>query len=89
MNQPTNSTAPQTNDWSLYNVRGVREMVIARVRDEASIPPYVKTFIEEEIRALPENCHGCSVNAYGQTHMRPGAHEIPRTIQVTVVGIVL
>lgn len=75
-------------DWSIYNVRGGREAVIAKV-NAAKIPMHVKAFIVEEVAALPKECVGASVNGYGQAHPRPGSHELPRQIQVTVVGISL
>jgi hypothetical protein len=74
------------NDWSSYNIRGMRADVKSKVSAE-NIPDFVKAFILAEIDNLPAECIGAEVNGYGITHEAP--HSTMRSINITVVGIKL
>ena len=73
-------------DWSVYNLRGLRQPVKDQVAAHKDLSEPVKAFILAEIDTLPESCLGVCLNAFGQTH--DGDHVL-RNVQITISGIKL
>ncbi len=77
------------NNWTTKSIKGSRATV-KELSAKAELPKHVRDFIIAEVDALPVDCTGAAVTAYGQTHQSPNSpHQMTRVIQVTIAGVLI
>jgi hypothetical protein len=74
-------------DWSIYGLRGLRQVVKDKLKADPKLPQFAKDFLIAELEGLPADCLGAAVDAYGTSFLT--AHNVTRSISVSVVGIKL
>ena len=71
-------------NWTLYNLRGPRDQVKAKIAAAKDVPDPDKAYLQGRIDGLPAECFAVGLNAYSQTHV-VGNDEVTN-LSVTLAG---